>query len=52
MAFLGFRRFPTPIIKPMWPFMASASIALYLLHKIETAGQSVPPYDVDPRNPR
>ncbi|CAG8583955.1 4206_t:CDS:2 [Dentiscutata erythropus] len=52
MAFLGFRRFPTPIIRPMWPFMISGTIVLYLVHKIEKAGQSVPPYDIDPRNPR
>ncbi|RHZ62729.1 hypothetical protein Glove_335g38 [Diversispora epigaea] len=52
MGFLGLRKWPVPIIRPMAPFIASASIVLFAIYKIETIAQSQPPFDTDPRNPR
>ncbi|CAG8497323.1 9502_t:CDS:2 [Funneliformis caledonium] len=52
MALLGRRSFPTPIVKPLAPFIICASLVLYTVNKIENAAQSVPPYDTDPRNPK
>ncbi|CAG8576948.1 4773_t:CDS:2 [Diversispora eburnea] len=52
MGFLGLRKWPVPIVRPMAPFIASASIVLYAIYKIETIAQSQPPFDTDPRNPR
>ncbi|CAI2169057.1 8866_t:CDS:2 [Funneliformis geosporum] len=52
MALLGRRSFPTPIVKPLAPFIITAGIVLYTVNKIENVARSIPPFDTDPRNPR
>ncbi|WFD01938.1 atp18 subunit J of the mitochondrial F1F0 ATP synthase [Malassezia obtusa] len=51
MAFLGFRAYPTPILKPLWPFFASSAIVYYVLAKIQYAGVRSPEFAKDPKNP-
>ncbi|RIA95795.1 hypothetical protein C1645_816233 [Glomus cerebriforme] len=46
------RKFPTPIVRPLAPFIAAASIVWLTVNKIENSAQSLPPYDSDPRNPK
>ena len=38
MAFFGFRAYPTPILKPLWPFFASSAIVYYCVSKMQYAG--------------
>ncbi|CAH1757421.1 340_t:CDS:2 [Entrophospora sp. SA101] len=52
MAFFGARSWPTPIVRPLAPFLASGAIIFYAVFKLETKLQQEPPYDTDVRNPR
>ena len=36
MAFFGFRAYPTPILKPLWPFFASSAIVYYCVSKMQS----------------
>jgi len=38
-------------MKPMWPFMAAASITFYLVSKGQAMGIRSPEYRNDPKNP-
>ncbi|KAL4400875.1 Atp18 subunit J of the mitochondrial F1F0 ATP synthase [Malassezia pachydermatis] len=51
MAFFGFRAYPTPILKPLWPFMASAGIVYYVVSKLQYSGVRSAEYAKDPKNP-
>ncbi|KAG9226467.1 hypothetical protein CCMSSC00406_0005866 [Pleurotus cornucopiae] len=51
MAFLGLRKWPTPFLKPMWPFMAAGTITFYLVAKLQDAAVRSPEFAKDPRNP-
>ncbi|KAI0094167.1 ATP synthase j chain-domain-containing protein [Irpex rosettiformis] len=51
MSFLGFRRYPTPIVKPLWPFAAASLITFTLISKAQDAAIRSDAYKNDPRNP-
>ncbi|KIM77481.1 hypothetical protein PILCRDRAFT_825258 [Piloderma croceum F 1598] len=51
MSFLGLRKWPTPVMKPMWPFMAAAGITFYLISVGQAKGIRSPEYRNDPKNP-
>ena len=51
MAFLGFRAYPTPILKPLWPFFASSAIVYFVVAKPQYSGVRSPEYAKDPKNP-
>ncbi|KAF8065349.1 ATPase, F0 complex, subunit J [Lyophyllum atratum] len=51
MAFLGLRKWPTPVVKPLWPFMAAGCITLYLVNNIQEKSVRSEAWIKDPRNP-
>ncbi|KAF9460678.1 ATP synthase j chain-domain-containing protein [Collybia nuda] len=51
MAFLGLRKWPTPILKPLWPFMAAGTLTMYLVSKAQDNAVRSPENRNDPRNP-
>lgn len=51
MAFFGFRPYPTPILKPLWPFFAASAIVYYGVAKMQYAGVRSEEYAKDPKNP-
>ncbi|KAG2019696.1 hypothetical protein CC2G_005111 [Coprinopsis cinerea AmutBmut pab1-1] len=51
MAFLGLRKWPTPIAKPLWPFMVAGSITMYLVYGAQQSGVRSAEWRQDPRNP-
>lgn len=51
MAFFGFKSYPTPVMKPMWPFMVAAGIVFLGVNKIQSIGVSTETASKDPRNP-
>ncbi|KIP01774.1 hypothetical protein PHLGIDRAFT_96682 [Phlebiopsis gigantea 11061_1 CR5-6] len=51
MAFLGLRKWPTPVLKPMWPFIAASTVTFYLVSKAQDLGVRSDAYKNDPRNP-
>ncbi|EKM77662.1 ATP18 subunit J of the mitochondrial F1F0 ATP synthase [Agaricus bisporus var. burnettii JB137-S8] len=51
MAFLGLRKWPVPVFKPMWPFMIAGSLTLYLIAKAQASNIRSAEYRNDPRNP-
>jgi len=51
MAFLGLRKWPTPVAKPMWPFFAASVLTYYLVSKVQDMGVKSDEYANDPRNP-
>ncbi|KAH8099614.1 ATP synthase j chain-domain-containing protein [Cristinia sonorae] len=51
MAFLGLRKWPTPVAKPLWPFVAASTITFYLVSKMQDAGVKSDEWKNDPRNP-
>ncbi|KAH9955245.1 ATPase, F0 complex, subunit J [Russula dissimulans] len=51
MAFFGLRKFPTPILKPLWPFIAASGITYYLVSKAQDIGVRSEGFRNDPRNP-
>ncbi|CAG8584420.1 6142_t:CDS:2 [Paraglomus occultum] len=52
MTLFGLRKWPVPILKPLSPFIIAATVIYVGVWKLETAAQSHPPYDTDPRNPK
>ncbi|KAI0929307.1 hypothetical protein AcW2_005040 [Taiwanofungus camphoratus] len=38
MSFLGLRKWPTPVAKPMWPFIAAGTITFLLVSKAQEIG--------------
>ncbi|EIW87464.1 hypothetical protein CONPUDRAFT_96915 [Coniophora puteana RWD-64-598 SS2] len=51
MAFLGLRKWPTPVLRPMAPFIAAAGITFFLVGKMQDMGIRSEEYAKDPRNP-
>ncbi|KAF9476516.1 hypothetical protein BDN70DRAFT_166595 [Pholiota conissans] len=51
MAFLGLRKWPTPVVKPLWPFMAAGTITMYLVLKAQEGSVKSEQWRNDPRNP-
>ncbi|KAI0739335.1 ATP synthase j chain-domain-containing protein [Irpex lacteus] len=51
MSFLGFRRYPTPVVKPLWPFAVASLITLTLISKAQDAAIRSDAYKSDPCNP-
>ncbi|KAK9324648.1 ATPase, F0 complex, subunit J [Lipomyces orientalis] len=51
IAFLS-RRYPTPILKPLWPFFVGAAITYYAVGKAADAMMESDEYKNDPRNPK
>ncbi|CAK7905595.1 ATP synthase subunit J, mitochondrial [[Candida] anglica] len=44
--------FPTPVLKPFWPFLAGASITYFLVYKGSVASMNSDEFINDPRHPR
>ncbi|KAF6763701.1 ATP synthase j chain-domain-containing protein [Ephemerocybe angulata] len=51
MAFLGLRKWSTPIAKPLWPFMIAGGITAYLVYGAQASGVRSAQWAKDPRNP-
>lgn len=51
MAFLGFRSYPTPILKPLWPFFVSSAIVYVGVAKLQSSMVRSPEFAHDPKNP-
>ncbi|KAF9818978.1 hypothetical protein IEO21_02392 [Rhodonia placenta] len=51
MSFLGLRKWPTPVAKPLWPFIAAGTITYFLVAKAQDMGVKSEAYAKDPRNP-
>ncbi|KAL8276657.1 hypothetical protein RQP46_010925 [Phenoliferia psychrophenolica] len=47
----GFRAWPTPFIRPMWPFLAGGALTFYGVAYAQSAMLSSPTYRDDPKNP-
>jgi len=51
MAFLGLRKWPTPIAGHLWPFFVASAITFYGVTKAQNALIKSPEYANDPKNP-
>ncbi|KDR73803.1 hypothetical protein GALMADRAFT_251619 [Galerina marginata CBS 339.88] len=51
MSFLGLRKWPTPILKPLWPFMVAGTVTMYLVAKAQSSGIRSEQWRNDSRNP-
>ncbi|KXN91463.1 ATP synthase subunit J, mitochondrial [Leucoagaricus sp. SymC.cos] len=51
MAFLGLRKWSTPVARPLWPFMVAGTITLYLVAKAQNSSIRSEEWRNDPRNP-
>ncbi|KJA24236.1 hypothetical protein HYPSUDRAFT_65726 [Hypholoma sublateritium FD-334 SS-4] len=51
MAFLGLRKWSTPVAKPLWPFMVAGTLTMYLVAKAQDSGVKSAEWRNDPRNP-
>ncbi|RPD66518.1 hypothetical protein L227DRAFT_606604 [Lentinus tigrinus ALCF2SS1-6] len=67
MSFLGLRKWPTPVAKPLWPFVSASLLTWFLVGKMQDLGvkcayslsfspHPLPPrvsegFRNDPRNP-
>ncbi|TKA50145.1 hypothetical protein B0A53_06423 [Rhodotorula sp. CCFEE 5036] len=47
----GMRAWPTPFLRPMWPFMVGGAMTFYLVAKAQAGMIAVEPYKSDPKNP-
>lgn len=47
----GLRAYPTPILKPMWPFFTAAGVVFFGINKLQAAAVSTEDALKDPRNP-
>ncbi|KAG8932315.1 hypothetical protein FRC03_005336 [Tulasnella sp. 419] len=47
----GFRKWPTPFAKPLWPFGAATVVTFYLVAKAQDMGVRSGEFANDPRNP-
>ncbi|KAF2861435.1 putative mitochondrial F1F0 ATP synthase subunit Atp18 [Piedraia hortae CBS 480.64] len=45
------KKFPTPVIKPYWPFMAAGALVLYGVNSVANAMMNSEEFKNDPRNP-
>ncbi|KAG7442513.1 uncharacterized protein BT62DRAFT_936069 [Guyanagaster necrorhizus] len=51
MAFLGLRKWPTPVFKPLWPFITAGLVTIYGVSQIQDSAVRSPAYAEDPKNP-
>ncbi|TEB39466.1 hypothetical protein FA13DRAFT_1784213 [Coprinellus micaceus] len=51
MAFLGLRKWPTPVVKPLWTFMVAGGITGYLVYGAQQSGVRSAEWRTDARNP-
>ncbi|KAF9787810.1 ATPase, F0 complex, subunit J [Thelephora terrestris] len=51
MSFLGLRKWPTPVARPLWPFIAASTVTFYLVSKMQDLAVRSEEYAKDPRNP-
>ncbi|KAJ7583307.1 ATP synthase j chain-domain-containing protein [Mycena floridula] len=51
MAFFGLRKWPTPILRPLWPFMISGAFVTWGISNIQDKMVRSPEYATDPKNP-
>ncbi|KAI6125710.1 ATPase, F0 complex, subunit J [Pisolithus croceorrhizus] len=51
MAFLGLRKWPTPVLRPMAPFIVASGITFYLVKTMQDMGVRSETYAKDPKNP-
>lgn len=51
MGFLGLRKWSTPVMRPLWPFMAAFSLTYYLVSTAQNAAVKSEAFANDPRNP-
>lgn len=49
--FFGFRVYPTPVVKPLFPFALATALVGYYVKKIQDSGSSTPEALKDPKNP-
>ncbi|KAF5357876.1 hypothetical protein D9756_001220 [Leucocoprinus leucothites] len=51
MAFLGLRKWSTPVARPLWPFMVAGGITLYLVNIAQESSIRSEQWRNDARNP-
>ncbi|KAK9451068.1 putative ATP18 subunit I/j of the mitochondrial F1F0-ATP synthase [Limtongia smithiae] len=51
-AFLGWKKYPTPIFKPLWPFFIGAGLTYYGVSKFADLLMDTDEFKNDPRNPK
>ncbi|QRV98055.1 ATP synthase j chain [Ceratobasidium sp. AG-Ba] len=51
MTLFGFRKFPTPVARPMAPFIAASVVVYYLVAKAQDAGVNSEEHRNSPKNP-
>ncbi|ODQ50549.1 ATPase, F0 complex, subunit J, partial [Saitoella complicata NRRL Y-17804] len=47
----GYKKYPTPILRPLWPFFAGGAIVVFGVNSIADAMMKSDQYKDDPRNP-
>ena len=47
-----YKKFPTPLVKPYWPFYLAGAVMFYTIGKAADASANTPAFINDPRNPR
>ncbi|PWN93934.1 putative ATP18-subunit I/j of the mitochondrial F1F0-ATP synthase [Acaromyces ingoldii] len=47
----GLRAYSTPILRPMWPFLAAGGIVFYGVNVLQDKLVSTPEAKQDPKNP-
>lgn len=45
------KAYPTPMLKPLYPFLLGAGISFYLFSNVAKSMSQAPAYVNDPRNP-
>ncbi|EIM23292.1 ATP synthase subunit J, mitochondrial [Wallemia mellicola CBS 633.66] len=49
--FFGLRKYPTPVLKPLAPFIAGSIVVYYGVSKIQDAAVATEPHKSSPQNP-
>lgn len=52
MTFLGMRKYPTPVNKPMMPFYVGGVVMFFAINSLATSLMGSAEWKNDPRNPR
>lgn len=47
----GMRAWPTPFLRPMWPFMVGGAMTFYMVAKAQNAMLQAPEHRDSPKNP-
>ncbi|KAK9461451.1 RNA polymerase II subunit A C-terminal domain phosphatase [Lipomyces oligophaga] len=51
-ALIALKKYPTPILKPLWPFFVGAGLTYYGIGLAADAMMDTDEYKNDPRNPK